>query len=259
MATPQLALDVLSEGQNGAESIVNDNSYRLDALCQLSVKDRTNTPPGAPVEGDRYLIGAAPTGVWAAQANKVAWYVSGWKYLAPKQGFRAWVDDEKCFMRYNGTVWYAEGKITLQSNGIVITTTTTSPADLKTISIPAATLVNDGDMLHAQYGFELNTAAADAFVSLYFNTTIFTETSAPASGSNLLFDVYIARTSNTTVTIFGSITGKGLVPGNPVILVALSSLNLTTTAYTLKVVGEAAGGTISCKFVLVEKVPAALV
>lgn len=50
----------------------------------------TNTPPGSPADGDAYVIGAAPTGAWAAQASKVARYsttASAWEFFTPKNGW----------------------------------------------------------------------------------------------------------------------------------------------------------------------------
>ena len=41
-----------------------------------------NTPPGSPTEGDVYVIGTSPTGVWAGKPNVVAGYfLSQWLYL----------------------------------------------------------------------------------------------------------------------------------------------------------------------------------
>lgn len=37
----------------------------------------TNTPPGSPTNGDTYLLGAAPTGAWSGNANKLATYAFG--------------------------------------------------------------------------------------------------------------------------------------------------------------------------------------
>lgn len=43
-----------------------------------------NTPPGSPAIGDAYLIGLAPTGAWAANAEALAVYtVNGWRFIAP--------------------------------------------------------------------------------------------------------------------------------------------------------------------------------
>lgn len=45
------------------------------------VIDIQNTPPGSPNNGDRYGVGAAPTGAWSGHANEVAIYDNGvWSF-----------------------------------------------------------------------------------------------------------------------------------------------------------------------------------
>jgi hypothetical protein len=54
---------------------------------QQAVISQLNTPPGSPATGDRYLIGAAPTGAWSANANNIAqWNGSTWIFTAPQNG-----------------------------------------------------------------------------------------------------------------------------------------------------------------------------
>ncbi len=46
-----------------------------------------NAPPGAPVTGDLYVVGTAPTGAWAGQPNNLAqWTGSAWLTTAPQRG-----------------------------------------------------------------------------------------------------------------------------------------------------------------------------
>lgn len=104
--TAQLALTKLVEGQASAEVTINDALNKLDATIQLSVKDRDLTaPPGSPAEGDRYIPKGTATGAWASQENKIAVYLSGWVFITPKEGFRAWVDDENRWVLYDGSAW----------------------------------------------------------------------------------------------------------------------------------------------------------
>ena len=82
-------------------------SFVHDAVIQLSVKDRDLTaPPGSPVHGDRYLVKATATGAWAGQDGKFAFYYNtAWKFLAVKEGWLLWVDDENKLFVYNGTTY----------------------------------------------------------------------------------------------------------------------------------------------------------
>jgi Protein of unknown function (DUF2793)./C1q domain. len=84
----------------------------LDGLIQCRVKDKDLTaPPGAPVNGDMYIVGPAPTGAWATHAGKLARYFDvgvgapGWEFYAPKGGWRAYVDDEAATYEYTGSSW----------------------------------------------------------------------------------------------------------------------------------------------------------
>src|SRR5436190_11554824 len=72
------------------------------------VKDRSlSTPPGSPAQGDRYIVGPAPTGAWAGHANDIALRSgSTWKFITAQEGLSAWVADEPAKVIYfNGTSW----------------------------------------------------------------------------------------------------------------------------------------------------------
>ena len=71
------------------------------------VIDTLNTPPGAPVLGDRYLIGTAPTGAWAANADYITeWNGSSWDFFGPPEaGWITYDESVPQFVQYNGTAW----------------------------------------------------------------------------------------------------------------------------------------------------------
>ncbi len=101
-----LKLPLLATGQSQKEVTHNDALNALDALCQLSVIDRgLNTPPGSPVDGDVYIVGASPTGLWTGKADNVAAYYSGWIFRAPEEGWLAYVRDENTLYRWSGSAW----------------------------------------------------------------------------------------------------------------------------------------------------------
>ena len=61
--TPNLALPYILASQAQKHVTHNEAIRALDALVQISVKDRDlAAPPGAPAEGDRYIVAAAATG-----------------------------------------------------------------------------------------------------------------------------------------------------------------------------------------------------
>jgi hypothetical protein len=60
-------------GESGWDTGMDANLKRLGAVVGLSVKDRDlTTPPASPANGDRYLVPAAATGVWAGKTNQIA-------------------------------------------------------------------------------------------------------------------------------------------------------------------------------------------
>ncbi len=77
-----------------------------------SVKDKDLTaPPGAPEEGDRYIVGAGATGAWSGHDGEIAEYHAAgaeaitWIFETPWMGYRTYVEDETEFYFWNGTAW----------------------------------------------------------------------------------------------------------------------------------------------------------
>lgn len=92
MRSPNLDLPLLVPAQAQKHVTVNELLLGLDVLAQCAVQATgRNDPPAAPAEGERYLIGAAPTGAWVGQAGKLAdWRNGGWAYAAPRPGWRVY-------------------------------------------------------------------------------------------------------------------------------------------------------------------------
>ena len=105
--TTNLVLPLIAASQAQKHVTHNDALLRLDALVELSIIDRDLTvAPGSPAEADRYIVGASATGAWAGQDGKIAAFLDGvWTFLAPRAGWRAWVEDEGLTIVHNGTSW----------------------------------------------------------------------------------------------------------------------------------------------------------
>ena len=79
---------------NGVTVLVDMSGKRyLSALSPsafINVLDRTNTPPSSspgPAAGDRYIVGPAPTGAWASNADDLTFYDdSDWVFVSPEIG-----------------------------------------------------------------------------------------------------------------------------------------------------------------------------
>lgn len=82
--SPDLGLPFVSSQQATPEVTHNEALVMLQAML-MGVITQQNAPPGSPVAGDSYLVGAAPTGLWAGKANKIAIYMTGgWRFVPDK-------------------------------------------------------------------------------------------------------------------------------------------------------------------------------
>mgnify|MGYP005606629725 CR=1 FL=1 len=81
--TSNLGLPCIEAAQAQKHVTHNEALRILDSLVQLAVLDRDlNVPPGAPNEGERWIVKAspAPTGAWAGHGNQIAaWQDGGWQ------------------------------------------------------------------------------------------------------------------------------------------------------------------------------------
>lgn len=105
--SPNLSLPYILPSQAQKHVTHNEALRRLDAVVQLSVLDRDlAVPPATPEEGDRYLVATSPTGAWSGKAGMVAaWQDGAWVFLAPRQGWLAWVADETRLVAFDGGAW----------------------------------------------------------------------------------------------------------------------------------------------------------
>lgn len=108
MTTTKLGLTETANGQANYLN-VNEALARLDQLVQGAVLDKDlATPPGSPAHGAAYIVAASPTGAWAGQAGKIAYWLSSvgvWTFVTPQEGFFFHVNDENAFYAYDGSAW----------------------------------------------------------------------------------------------------------------------------------------------------------
>jgi hypothetical protein len=87
----------------------NPNFAKLDALVHLTVIAITATPPTTPVNGDCYIVGTGATGVWAGHVDDIAvYYTSGWLFIDPAIGVRAFDRTSDGYVRFDGIDWIEE-------------------------------------------------------------------------------------------------------------------------------------------------------
>jgi hypothetical protein len=87
-------------GLYAGQVVIRKDAYGGDIIAMGAVLLRTNTPP-AGVKGDRYLLGASPTGVWNNKAFNIAEYNGSiWVFTAPIFGMIVNVKAENKVYRY---------------------------------------------------------------------------------------------------------------------------------------------------------------
>ena len=95
--------------ESGWNSGMDANLKLVDALLHLAVKSRAlATPPATPADGERYIVGASPTGAWAGKSGQIAVRREGaWAFCAPKAGWLAYVEDEAVLTVFKASGWSA--------------------------------------------------------------------------------------------------------------------------------------------------------
>ena len=161
-----LALPYIAPSQAQKHVTHNEALQILDAVAQLSVLARDQTaPPAAPVAGARYIVAAGATGAWDGQDNQVAsWTGSGWIFLAPRTGWRAWVEAEDDTVTWYDGIWqHAQGPDNVASLGVNASADMTNRLS---VSSDATLLTHDG----AGHQLKINKAGETDTASLLFQS-----------------------------------------------------------------------------------------
>lgn len=105
--SPALALPYLMPSQAQKHVTHNEALQRLDALVQLCVQGFDQTlPPAQPEEGHAYALGSNPTGIWAAEGDRIAVYQNAsWSFFTPQVGWRAFGHNEGALRIWTGSAW----------------------------------------------------------------------------------------------------------------------------------------------------------
>ncbi len=103
--TVKLTLGIIEEGQVRSEIVHNENMAVLDALVQAKAISVSDTPPVSPVDGDAYILGGSPTGVWVGHPKAIATYYQGWRFVAPSEGMICFVTGDLAYYVYRSAAW----------------------------------------------------------------------------------------------------------------------------------------------------------
>ena len=105
--TNQFKLPLLQASQAQKHVTVNEALARLDALAQLRIETLTATaPPLTAIDGETYWVPTGATGDWFGFDDQLAIFSNGnWVFLAPKEGWVAWVVDIDKEFRFKLGAW----------------------------------------------------------------------------------------------------------------------------------------------------------
>jgi hypothetical protein len=142
--TNRVKLPYILQSQSQKEVTHNSGLDLIDALLQAAcVSVNVNTPPGSPVAGDCYVVGTSPTGAWAGQAKAVAFYTTGWNFIAPWEGLTVWANDTNALNTYDGASWGLTYNLSQFNNLTMLGINTTADATNKLSVSSSAILFNN--------------------------------------------------------------------------------------------------------------------
>ena len=118
-ASPIFGIPLIASQQAQPEVTHNEAVMLLSIAFLGVISVGLDTPPGSPAEGDAYVLGAAPTGVWTGKANKIAIrYNAAWQFLpaddedgtnipigASHEGLRVWDKATNNLYIWSGSAW----------------------------------------------------------------------------------------------------------------------------------------------------------
>lgn len=229
--TNRVKLPYILQSQSQKEVTHNSGLDLIDALLQAAcVSVSVNTPPGSPVAGDCYVVGTSPTGAWAGQAKAVAFYTTGWNFIAPWEGLTVWANDTNALYTYDGAAWGATYNLS-QFNNLTMLGINTSADATNKLSVSSAAILFNHNGTDMQV--KINKNAAGNKASFLFQTGF----SGRAEFGLLGDDNFTLKVSADGSTFFDSLkmlaaSGRVALKSNGTGLSAAGTTQGTATAIT---------------------------
>ena len=165
--SPNLSLPFLMPSQAQKHVTHNEALGRIDAVVQLSLQavDATQ-PPGQPLDGQLWAVGSGATGAWAGQDGLLAWFtLSGWRFVVPQTGWRAWDLSDDMLRVFDGNTWQAAFGALNNLDGVGIGTSFDATNKLS-VAAPATLLSHGG----TDHRVTINKAGAGDTASVLFQS-----------------------------------------------------------------------------------------
>ncbi|MBZ8117589.1 DUF2793 domain-containing protein [Roseovarius sp. LXJ103] len=214
-SSTHLGLPYIQPAQAQKHVTHNEGVRRLDALVHLAVLSATVTSPPASIEGARYLVPAAATGLWSGQPEgTLAIYEGGaWVFLMPHAGWLTFVQDTGTQLVFDGATWGAAGGGDMQNLDQVGVQTTADAVNRLAVASDAVLLTHAG----AGHQVKVNKAALTDTASLLFQTGFSGRAEMGTTGTDD-FGIKVSAdgTTFTTALRTEAATGRVHLPGNDV-------------------------------------------
>lgn len=207
--TANLLLPLIEAAQAQKHITHNEALRILDAVVQMTVvSSNLNAPPASPPEGERWIVGAAPTGAWAGRARDIAVRSQGaWLFIDPKPGWQAFDRALGSLIVFNAGDWSTGGVPTSVALwGVNATPDTTNRLS---VSSPASLFNHEGN----GHQIKVNKAAAADTASLLFQTAFSGRAEMGLAGNND-FSIKVSNNGSTFFdgVVFDRTTGKASFP-----------------------------------------------
>jgi hypothetical protein len=105
--TARLKLPLIAAGQAQKELTHNEALAALDmAVGPSVVAAGLATPPASPAEGACWIVGEGANGAWSGAEGSIAgWTTGGWRFVRPRVGMLAWIEEKDRFARFADSGW----------------------------------------------------------------------------------------------------------------------------------------------------------
>ncbi len=103
--TPKLGVRLMATNDVSKEVVFNEAAIVFDTMVSRTALARQNAVPPSPEPGACYIVGPDPVGAWQGRENQIALFFNGWRFYAPTQKMKFFLQSTSTFWTYSGTAW----------------------------------------------------------------------------------------------------------------------------------------------------------